>query len=243
MPLFAAALESGHQHLHVMEFLYAFELPNGGTFAFAGLWDAWTDKEGHWLQSFAIVTTEANELMRRIHPRMPVILHSRDYDRWLDREETERLPVDLLRSYESEDMEMYEANPEVDSVWNNGPEMMQAAAKPRRMGNCRSKPPPVGAELPRDPGLGGSAPFASPGPCRCPASSRDCRWQAGWNDANRELGRFDEAFAPAQSALPFFGTGGEARRRDLPFDPALSEEWKRGWIEADVSMGMHEADR
>ena len=51
---------------------YAFELQNGNLFAFAGLWDAWKDPQGHWLQSFAIVTTEANELMSRIHPRMPV---------------------------------------------------------------------------------------------------------------------------------------------------------------------------
>ena len=57
---------------------------------FAGVWDAWKDAHGHWLQSNAIVTTEANELMSRIHPRMPVILHARDYDRWLDREESER---------------------------------------------------------------------------------------------------------------------------------------------------------
>ncbi|MGI4826622.1 MAG: SOS response-associated peptidase, partial [Janthinobacterium lividum] len=65
---------------------YAFELSSGATFAFAGLWDAWKDREGHWLQSFAIVTTSANPLMSRVHPRMPVILHPRDYDRWLDRE-------------------------------------------------------------------------------------------------------------------------------------------------------------
>jgi hypothetical protein len=32
-------------------------------FAFAGLWDAWKDGEGHWLQSFSIVTTVANELI------------------------------------------------------------------------------------------------------------------------------------------------------------------------------------
>jgi putative SOS response-associated peptidase YedK len=108
---------------------YAFELSNGSTFALAGLWDAWKDKEGHWLQSFAIVTTEANELMSRIHPRMPVILHARDYDRWLDREETDRLPLDLLRPYESEDMEVYGANPKVGNIRNNGPEMMRAAAK------------------------------------------------------------------------------------------------------------------
>ena len=108
---------------------YAFELSGGGMFALAGLWDAWKNKEGHWLQSFAIVTTEANELMTSIHPRMPVILHSRDYDRWLDREETERLPLDLLRPYESEEMEVHEANPKVGNIRNNGPEMMRAAAK------------------------------------------------------------------------------------------------------------------
>ena len=108
---------------------YTFELSSGGTFAFAGLWDAWKDREGHWLQSFAIVTTEANELMAPIHPRMPVILHARDYDRWLDREETERLPLDLLRPFESEAMEMYEANLKVGNIRNNGPEMMRAALK------------------------------------------------------------------------------------------------------------------
>ncbi len=108
---------------------YSFELANGNLMGFAGLWDAWKDAQGHWLQSFAIVTTEANELMASIHPRMPVILHSRDYDRWLDREETERLPLDLLRPYESEEMEVHEANPKVGNIRNKGPEMMRAAAK------------------------------------------------------------------------------------------------------------------
>ena len=107
---------------------YAFELSNGNWIGFAGLWDAWKDKDGHWLQSFAIVTTEANELMAPIHPRMPVILHPRDYDRWLDREETERLPIDLLRPFESDEMEAFLANPKVGNVRNNGPELMRIAA-------------------------------------------------------------------------------------------------------------------
>jgi putative SOS response-associated peptidase YedK len=104
---------------------YTFELSTGNLFAFAGLWDAWKDNEGHWLQSFAIVTTDANELMSRIHPRMPVILHVSDYDCWLDREEAERLPVDLLRPYEAEGMDMYEADPKVNNVRNNGPELLK----------------------------------------------------------------------------------------------------------------------
>ena len=113
---------------------YAFELANGHPIGFAGLWDAWKDKDGHWLQSFAIVTTEANELMAPIRPRMPVILHARDYYRWLDREETERLPLDLLRPLESEEMEMFEANPRVGNVRNNGPQLMRAAAKSAKHG-------------------------------------------------------------------------------------------------------------
>jgi putative SOS response-associated peptidase YedK len=89
--------------------------------------DAWKDKEGHWLQSFAIVTTESNDPMSRVHPRMPVILHPRDYDRWLDREETERLPLDLLRPLDSDEMEMFEANLKVGNVRNNEPELQRAA--------------------------------------------------------------------------------------------------------------------
>jgi putative SOS response-associated peptidase YedK len=113
---------------------YAFELSSGNLFAFAGILDAWKDGEGHWLQSYAIVTTEANELMSRIHPRMPVILHSRDYDRWLDREETEQLPLDLLRPFESNAMEMHEANQKVNNVRNNGPELMRQAEQAAESG-------------------------------------------------------------------------------------------------------------
>jgi putative SOS response-associated peptidase YedK len=103
---------------------YAIGLTNADMFAFAGLWDAWKDEQANWLQSFSIVTTEANELMSQIYPRMPVILHARDYDRWLDREVTDQPPVDLLRPFESESMEMHRANSKVGNVRNNGPEML-----------------------------------------------------------------------------------------------------------------------
>jgi putative SOS response-associated peptidase YedK len=105
---------------------YAFALPGADWFAFAGVWDAWRDPNGHWLQSYAIVTTEANELMRPIHPRMPVILDPRDYDRWLDRGEVQRLPLDLLAPFDPSAMKMWEANPKVNNVRNNGPEVLRA---------------------------------------------------------------------------------------------------------------------
>jgi putative SOS response-associated peptidase YedK len=100
---------------------YTFSLTDGSLFAFAGIWDAWKDPRGDWLQSFAVITTEPNELMGRIHPRMPVILHCRDYDRWLSREETERLPLDLLRPFESEGMDMVEGGPPIPNTGRKGP--------------------------------------------------------------------------------------------------------------------------
>jgi putative SOS response-associated peptidase YedK len=94
---------------------------------FAGLWDAWKDPQGQWLQSYSIVTTEANGLMSQVHSRMPVILHPRDYDRWLSREITEQPPIDLMRPFDSEEMEMAPANPLVGDVRNNGPEMLNSS--------------------------------------------------------------------------------------------------------------------
>lgn len=104
---------------------YVYSLNNGNPFAFAGLWDAWKDPNtNEWLQTFAIVTTTANELAAEVHDRMPVILHPRDYDRWLQRGEARQPPVDLLRPYESEEMRAMPCNPAVGDVRNNGPELL-----------------------------------------------------------------------------------------------------------------------
>lgn len=105
---------------------WVYTLNHGQPFAFAGLWDAWKDPAtGEWLQTFAILTTTPNELTGQVHTRMPVILHPRDYDRWLERDRPEQPPVDLLRPYEAEEMRMSACNPAVGNVRNNGPEMLQ----------------------------------------------------------------------------------------------------------------------
>jgi len=105
---------------------YAFSLTSGQPFAFAGLWDAWKDPANEeWLQTFAIITTTANELTGQVHNRMPVILHPKDYDRWLRRGEAGQPPIDLLRPFEAKEMSAIEANPRVGSPKNNGPEMLE----------------------------------------------------------------------------------------------------------------------
>ena len=84
--------------------------------------DAWKDPaNGQWLQSYTIITTEANELMAPVHDRMPVILHSGDFNRWLDREPTEQPPIDLLRPFPADEMEAFEVSTDVGNVKNNSP--------------------------------------------------------------------------------------------------------------------------
>ncbi|MDE1154861.1 MAG: SOS response-associated peptidase [Acidobacteriaceae bacterium] len=104
---------------------WAFGMKQEPLFAFAGLWDAWKDPlSGEWLQSFAIVTTEANELLARIHTRMPVILEPEQYERWLDRGAGAELPKDLLQSFAAERMQAWAANPKVNNARNQGEELL-----------------------------------------------------------------------------------------------------------------------
>jgi len=64
--------------------------------------------------------------MSAVHTRMPVILHLRDYGRWLE-QDSERPPVHLLRPFESEAMAASPFNPLVGNVRNNRPEMLNSA--------------------------------------------------------------------------------------------------------------------
>jgi len=52
-------------------------------FGFAGIWENWKGREREWVRTFALLTTPANEFVRRIHDRMSLILKPQDYERWL----------------------------------------------------------------------------------------------------------------------------------------------------------------
>jgi putative SOS response-associated peptidase YedK len=102
---------------------YAFGLKSDEPFAFAGLWERSTSSDGMQLDSFAIITTDPNELAATVHNRMPVILEPRDYNRWLTREDEEQPPLDLLRPYDADAMKSWKVGREVGSVRNNGPSL------------------------------------------------------------------------------------------------------------------------
>jgi putative SOS response-associated peptidase YedK len=62
---------------------YHLRLRSGRPFAFAGLWECWRH-ESQTVESCTILTTQANDLTREVHDRMPVILGPEHYQHWLD---------------------------------------------------------------------------------------------------------------------------------------------------------------
>jgi putative SOS response-associated peptidase YedK len=105
--------------------VYKFEMKDGAPYALAGIFSEWRPRKGSAhppLDTFSIITTDANELTEPIHDRMPVILHPRDYDRWLTEYDESKPPIDLLRPFESDQMTMTPANRDVGNVRNNRPE-------------------------------------------------------------------------------------------------------------------------
>jgi putative SOS response-associated peptidase YedK len=102
---------------------YDIRMKDGGPFAFAGLWERWRSAAGESVESCSIIVTEANELVRPIHDRMPVILAPESYALWLDPEVTKAEPLQtLLRPYAAERMT---ASPV--SVRVNSPKIDEAA--------------------------------------------------------------------------------------------------------------------
>jgi putative SOS response-associated peptidase YedK len=107
---------------------FAIALKSEEPFAFAGLWESWRPIDGESLETFTILTTSENELMRPIHDRMPVILEPRDYDRWLDAGDPARPAVDLLRPYPAEKMLAWPVSDRVGNVRNNDPALLERLA-------------------------------------------------------------------------------------------------------------------
>jgi putative SOS response-associated peptidase YedK len=104
---------------------YYITLEEVGLFAYAGLWEKWKTEEGE-ISSCTIVTTEANELMRPIHDRMPAILDPKDYVEWLDpTPRPKEALLSLIRPYKPEAMRAYPVSTVVNNARNNSPSCLE----------------------------------------------------------------------------------------------------------------------
>jgi putative SOS response-associated peptidase YedK len=103
----------------------------------AGLWSVWRDREGGKdeapLLSCTIITTDAVGELAQIHDRMPLMLAEDDWDRWLNPD----APLDtelLARPPDVRDIEVREVSKLVNSIRNNGPELLEPAkAEPEQI--------------------------------------------------------------------------------------------------------------
>jgi putative SOS response-associated peptidase YedK len=94
--------------------------PDGGPFAFAGLWETWLGADGSEVDTAAIVTTDANRTLHPIHDRMPVIVQPADFDRWLDAEHVPPADVaDVIRPAADDFFEAFPISTRVNSVAND----------------------------------------------------------------------------------------------------------------------------
>ncbi|MEW5724788.1 MAG: SOS response-associated peptidase [Thermodesulfobacteriota bacterium] len=103
-----------------------FRVKGGRSFAFAGLWEHWQGRDGEEIESCAILTTTANELVQKIHDRMPVILDSEDYASWLEGEEENlEKKLALLRPYPAGEMESWPVSSYVNNIRHEGPHCLE----------------------------------------------------------------------------------------------------------------------
>lgn len=93
-------------------------------FAMAGLWEVWKSPGGQIVDSFTIITTAANEFMKPLHHRMPVILKPADERIWLNSKNSTEV-LSLLKPFPHEDMDAYPVTKLVNSPRNEGPEVME----------------------------------------------------------------------------------------------------------------------
>jgi len=105
---------------------YLVSMADGSTFAFAGLWEKWRSTEGEIIESCTVLTTDANDLLRPIHDRMPVVLAEENYDAWLDSAARQpELLLPLLVAYPSEHMTVRVVSPKVNKATYDAPDCIE----------------------------------------------------------------------------------------------------------------------
>lgn len=86
---------------------YLIGLQNDALFGMAAIWDEWMDSDNTVLQSCSIVTTSANNLVQKIHDRMPVIVRPERYADWLGSKPlSPEISSSIFRSFPNELMRM-----------------------------------------------------------------------------------------------------------------------------------------
>jgi putative SOS response-associated peptidase YedK len=102
-----------------------FSRPDEDLFAFAGLWAELRTGEDSVLHSCAIITTDANDMMRPVHNRMPVILQPDSEAAWLAENASEDDLVPLLAPPPDDLLTARVVGDFVNDVRKDGPQLIE----------------------------------------------------------------------------------------------------------------------
>jgi putative SOS response-associated peptidase YedK len=106
-------------------------LKSGQPMAFAGLWETWKSPEGP-VESCTICTTDANNMMGRLHDRMPIILPRATVDHWLDPVVTDSEDLKpMLLQFPCDEMQSWPVAKAVGNVRNQGPALIAPIDAPQ----------------------------------------------------------------------------------------------------------------
>lgn len=96
-----------------------------GLMALAGLWERWRAPDGGVVRSFAVITTDANELVAPLHERMPAVIPPDGFSEWLDPATSPERLREMLRPYPSNRMKAYPVSRRVNDVRNDDPSCIE----------------------------------------------------------------------------------------------------------------------
>ena len=94
-------------------------------FAFAGIWEENEGSDGHPIQTFAIITTEANAVVAEVHNRMPVMLQPKEEHAWLGDAVPLSTLLSFLRPYPAELIKAYQVSTLVNRASVDQPELIE----------------------------------------------------------------------------------------------------------------------
>ncbi len=105
-------------------------------FALAGLWQRWEGEDNLVIESCNILTTPANDLMRNIHPRMPVILPPADHELWLDPSTEDRTRLQqLLLPFAADEMTAHPVGKQANRPAHDAPDCILPLPPPDQPGD------------------------------------------------------------------------------------------------------------
>jgi putative SOS response-associated peptidase YedK len=102
---------------------YRFLLKSEQPFAFAGIWKE--GEEGKERQC-AIITTEPNRIVGKVHNRMPAILKPEVEADWLDLDIMPEQALEILQPYPDGEMKDYEISTLINSPANDTPKIIES---------------------------------------------------------------------------------------------------------------------